>query len=100
MALSKVQQLNVKDRISKIEYKVPVDTYIQEDVIRQHVSIQKSHAVSIELIKALVGGENNDYYCCQVEDSIQAFDVCRVYLLETLKATKRDILYFEDRKQL
>ena len=56
------------------------------------------NAISIEIIHHLLGGENMEYNIMEVDNSFECHAYCRQDLLDNLKQDKRDICYFEDRK--
>ena len=51
----------------------------------------------MEIISHLLGGENMDYVCMEIENSFQCFDYCRRDILQTIQQEKDEIT-FEDRK--
>ena len=83
--------------INKLEYSKEVDCNgLHIDEIVQFVKIKVPNAVSIEIVKHLLGGPNMEYPCMEVEESLVCYKICRNMLIETLQKTKRDILFFED----
>ena len=106
MALSKASASGVSDgdsnmstisRINKLEYMKHVDCNgLDIDEIVHFVTIKQKSAVSIEIIKHLLGGPNMEYPCMDVEESFVSYHISRNILIETLQKTKREILFFED----
>ena len=107
MALSKQQVSDIpltgtnrtsKEIVNKLEISHKVDCDgLNIDEIMHYVKISKKNAISIEIIKHLVGGPNMDYNCMEVDESITCYKICRNLLIDTLQKTKRDILFFKDR---
>ena len=108
MALSKQQVSDIplmgtnrtsKEIVNKLEISQKVDCDgLNIDEIMHYVKISQKNAISIEIIKHLVGGPNMDYNCMEVDESITCYKICRNLLIDTLQKTKRDILFFEDRQ--
>ena len=93
MSLSK----HVTERINKVEDShVPITIPIPK--ILEVCKVTYKNAISIEIIHNLLGGENMEYNIMEVDNSFECHAYCRQDLLDNLKQDKRDICYFEDRK--
>ena len=93
MSMSK----HVAERINKIEDK-PVELTIPGQKIFDVCKITYENAISIEIINHLLGGENMEYFCMELENSFECDYYCRQHLLGLLKNDKREICFFEDHK--
>ena len=85
------------DKINKI-YDTPVEVKIPRTKILEMCKITYNTAISIEIIKHLFGGENMEYNVMELGNSYHCEYYCRQDLLNHLKQDKREIAYFEDRK--
>ena len=93
MSLSK----HVRERLSAIEEnKIAITVPIPK--ILEVCKVTYKNAISIEIIHHLLGGENMEYNVMELENSHECLAYCRQDLLENLKNDKREILFFEDRK--
>ena len=91
MALSKVQ------RVGKV-FDNDEPLTICSKKIQEICKISYKNPISVEIISHLLGGENMDYVCMEIEDSFQCFDYCRRDILQTIQQEKDEITFFEDRK--
>ena len=97
MALSKPIPENVLEKLSSTKCKDMIIS-IPEDEIKMFCWYTQPKAVSIHLIKHFLGGENMNYEAVNLEDSFQCFEYSVRHIMELLKQTKDDILFFEHRK--
>ena len=97
MALSKHETKDVCNRIGKINWCKPLTRKIHDKEIKIHCFYRQKKAISVELIQHMLGGLNMEYKCINVEDSFKAFDYCANHLIQNLKDSKDEILYFEHR---
>ena len=58
----------------------------------------QDRATSIELIQHLLGSPKMDYKVMNIEDSFQCFEFCAQDLMNFLKDSHQEILFFEHRK--
>ena len=65
---------------------------------RKYARFPTKNPISVEIISHLLGGENMDYVCMEIEDSFQCFDYCHRDILQTIQQEKDEITFFEDRK--
>ena len=93
MALSKHQ--NLYEKINKVELGT-VQTTIHEEEIMMQCFYTQDKAISVDLIHHLMGSPDMDYKIIPVEESIECYKYCRQKLLEFVKESKMDILFFED----
>ena len=96
MALSK--PLDFAEKINNTEWSTGTEITIHEEEIEMFCTYSQDRAISIELILNLLGGPNMDYEAMNVEDSFQCFDFCSKKVIDFLKESKQDILFFEHRK--
>ena len=92
MALSK------PERINKIGSSDNAFLSISEVKIHHFCEVSYSSPLSVDVIHHLLGCENLDNFAMELEDSFQCFDFCRSDLLKTVQEEKKEILFFEDRK--
>ena len=71
---------------------------IPEDEIKMFCWHMEPHAVSIDLINHLLGGDKMNYAAMNLEDSIQCHEFTLQHVMKCLQETKQDILFFEQRK--
>ena len=91
MALSKQERVNQIDQNAK-------SLSISLSKILQICQVTYTNAISIEIIDHLLGGENMDYIMMEVQDSFDCYNYCRQDLLENIKSYKKELVFFEDRK--
>ena len=95
MACSK---LSPKQMLNNTEWSKKIEITIPEDEIKMFCYYEQESATSIDLIKHLLGGKNMNYEAMNLEDSFQCFEFCASEMMEILKTTKQEILFFEHRK--
>ena len=91
MALSKVEKVG---RGSLKNETISIKT----DTIHNICKVSYNNPISVEIISHLLGGENMDCVCMEVEDSFQCYDYWRRDIVENLQKEKEEITFFEDRK--
>ena len=62
------------------------------------MKFSRKEKVSTDVIQAKIGGQTLDYNCCELEQSIEYFKMCKADLLETMDASGLPVLYFEEYK--
>ena len=80
MALSKPKLDINTDSISTKLNRVhgnPLTTLLEVHEIEQMCYLKKEKATSIDIIHHMLGGENMEYHCIEVEESFEAFDFLR-----------------------
>ena len=91
MALSKVQRTScIADKNEPLT--------IDKNVIEKLCKVSYTNAISVEIISHLLGGQNMDYMCMEVEDTFQCYNYCRNDILEFIKKSNEEITFFEDCK--
>ena len=95
MALSK--PINFTEKINKFQWSRTTDRKIHDEEIMLHCLHKQDKAISVELIHHMLGGPNMEYKAMGVTDSFECFDYCADDLINLLKSTKSEILFFEHR---
>ena len=93
MALSKHE--NVTEKLNKIEFKTYEQTIHKEEIMLQCYYTHHT-AISVDLIHHLMGSPDMDFRMIPVEESFECYHYCRQEMLDFLKQTKMQILFFED----
>ena len=97
MALSKPAG-SFQYRINNTDWSKKIKITVPKEEVEIFCYYQQENAISIELINHLMGGPNMDYQAIDVDDSFQAFEVCAGEVIEYLKESKQEILFFGHRK--
>ena len=97
MAMSKPIP-DMKEQLNSTKLCKDLKITIPEEEIKAFCWIKKEHAISIEIINHLLGGPNMDYDAMNIQDSFQCFQFTANSVLKYLKDTKKEILFFENRK--
>ena len=90
--------MSIAERINNTEWSKEIKITIPEDEIKMFCYYKEEKATSVELIHHLLGGPNMDYEAMNLADSFQCFEFCARDLIDFLKETKCEILFFEHRK--
>ena len=64
--------------------------------VMDYVRYCSKPAVSVDNIKAIVGGPNMEYPCIELDQAQGIYEICRNYLLQTLKSTVNAIMFFSE----
>ena len=70
---------------------------IHTEEIELFCKIVEKKPMSIQSIHEIIGGENSNYQCMEVDDSFECYQVLRADLINNLQENKHEILAFEDR---
>ena len=88
----------MKKKINKLQWSKTFERNIHTEEIEINCLYTYGRPVSIDLIhQHLLSGENMDYKVVNVTDSFEAFDVCSNKLVDSLKDSKSELMYFEHR---
>ena len=85
------------EKINKIQWSKPTERKIHDEEIMLQCYYNQERAVSVELIHHLLGGPNMEYQAMSVEESFECFKFCADHLVDYLKKSSSDILFFEHR---
>ena len=67
--------------------------------VMDYVRYRSKNAVSVDAIKGIVGGQNMVYHCIELDQARGIYEICRNYLLRTLKGTDRPIMFFAENQE-
>ena len=94
MALSKEQIPEFEEYMDKKMLNVVEN--LDSKSVMDYVRYRHRDAISIDAIHGILGGANMTYDCTEADQALAVFEICKQFLLKTLKETNRKIFYFHE----